>query len=157
MTTSIDHTSDTKLKKNKVLLLAAGIAAFTSLLHIIGGGASVATPLIESSLAEEPRLTSFAVWHMVSITLSFSAIALYVGALPKHAERARYMVVFVSALWVGFGAVFLVVAATQEGDGLFLKLPQWILALPVGFLGVWGAFRKPTTAKAAVPSDGSLP
>ena len=49
------------------------------------------------------------------------------------------MVQFASVLWLAFGAVFVVVAATQPGSGLFLKLPQWVLLVPVGLLGWLGA------------------
>ena len=41
-----------------------------------------------------------------------------------------------------FGVVFLVVAFAQPGEGLFFKIPQWILFIPVGLLGLWGAVKK---------------
>ncbi|GBE24778.1 hypothetical protein BMS3Bbin02_01053 [bacterium BMS3Bbin02] len=154
MTTSISNSSATPQTRDKVLLSAAGLAAFTALLHIFGGGASVAAPLVESALAEEPRLVAFAVWQMASVSMASSAVALYVAAVPSHASRSRYMVQFVSVLWIGFGISFLGVAATQEGDGLFFKLPQWILLLPVGILGLWGVMRQSEAGETTVPSTG---
>lgn len=140
---------------NKPLLIAALLAAFTAAIHLFAGGANVAAPLLASSLAEEPRLTLYAVWHLVSVTLVLSAVALYVGSLHRHAAASRYLVLFISALWLCFGVVFLIVALTQPGEGLFFKLPQWVLLLPVGLLGLWGgsnmAFER-DAPKAARPS-----
>jgi hypothetical protein len=124
---------------NKQLLSAALLTAFIAAVHIFMGGTDVAAPLLVSRLAEEPRLTLYAVWHLVSVTLGLSAIALYISALPRHADASRYLVLFISILWLCFGTVFLIVAFTQPGEGLFLKMPQWILFIPVGVLGLWGA------------------
>lgn len=124
---------------NKRLLVAAVLAAFTAVVHVIAGGADIAAPLLASTLSEEPRITLYAAWHLVSVTLVLSAAAFYMGALPRHAEASRHMVVFVSILWLCFGIVFLVVAFTQPGEGLLFKLPQWVLLLPVGVLGLWGS------------------
>lgn len=128
---------------NKPLLAAALLTAFIAAVHLFAGGADVAAPLLASSLADEPRLTLYAVWHLVTVTLVLSAAALFVSALPDHAVAARYLALFVSVLWLSFGAVFLVVAFTQPGEGLLFKMPQWILFLPVGFLGLWGSFSRP--------------
>jgi hypothetical protein len=128
---------------NKRLFIAALLTAFIAAVHIFAGGADVAAPLLASSLAEETRLTLYAVWHLVSVTLVLSAIALYFSALPHHAVVARYLALFISVLWLCFGAVFLVVAFIQPGEGLFFKMPQWILFLPAGLLGLWGCFSRP--------------
>jgi hypothetical protein len=128
---------------NKPLLIAALLTAFIAAVHLFAGGSDVAAPLLASNLAEEPRLMLYAVWHLVSVTLVLSAIALYVSALPQHAVAARYLALFISILWLGFGVVFLVIASTQPGEGLFFKMPQWILFLPVGLLGLWGFFSRP--------------
>jgi hypothetical protein len=126
---------------NKLLLSASILAAATTAIHVLMGGHDVAAPLLDSALAEAPRLTLYAVWHMATAALALSAAALFFGAMPRHATAGRSMVLFVSVLWLAFGAVFIVVAATQPGTGLYLKLPQWILLLPVGLLGVLGCSR----------------
>jgi hypothetical protein len=124
---------------NKRLFIAAALAAFTAAVHVFAGGADIADPLLASSLTEELRITLYAVWHLVSVMLVLSAAALCVGALPRHAHASRQMVLFISILWFSFGIVFLIVALTQPGEGLFFKIPQWILFLPVGFFGLWGS------------------
>ena len=59
--------------------------------------------------------------------------------MPKHAQAARYLVLFISVLWIAFGVLFLAIVAIQPESGWLFKLPQWALLLPVGFLGLWGS------------------
>jgi hypothetical protein len=124
---------------NRPLLIAGLLATLTFAVHLFLGGADVAAPLLASALDEEPKLTLYAVWHMVSMALGLSALALFVGSLPRHEQPARYLVRFVSLLWCAFAIVCLVIAALQPGLDWFLRLPQWILLLPVGLLGLWGS------------------
>ncbi len=130
------------LRRNRVLLAAAAAAAFTTVLHIFGGGVSVARPIAESSLADEPRLLALSVWHMVSIVAGFSALALAFAASPKQAQPSRNMVLFISALWIAFGLAVMGVGLTQANGDMFWKLPQPILLIPVGILGIWGSVRR---------------
>ncbi len=130
------------LKTNKTLLIAALWAALTAGIHIFAGGEEIATPLLQSTLAEVPKLTMYAVWHMASLALLFSAIGLFIGSMPRYADHTRSMVWFIAALWAGFGLAFLAIAAVYPEEGLFFKLPQWILLLPVGILGFIGALKR---------------
>jgi hypothetical protein len=133
---------------NRKLVVSAFIAAITAIIHIFAGGADVAAPLLNSALSAEPKLTLYAVWHMVSVVLILSAIAFFIGGLPKHAQAARYLIVFISILWCVFGLVFLVVINIQPDDGWLFKLPQWMLLIPVGFLGLWVSANKANSADA---------
>jgi hypothetical protein len=128
---------------NLRLVVAALLAAFTTAVHIFSGGEEVAAQLLASSIARQPMLTLYAVWHMASVALAMSAVALFFGSLPRYANSARYLVLFVSALWCSFGVVFLTVVAIQPESGWLLKLPQWVLLLPVGFLGIWATGSNP--------------
>ena len=123
---------------NKCLLSSAVLAAVTAAIHLFAGGPDVVAPLLDSPLAVEPRLTLYAVWHMATATMILSAAALFVAASPRYATASRFMVLFISALWLSFGAVFLAIATLQPGTGLYLKLPQWALLLPVGVLALLG-------------------
>lgn len=122
---------------NRLLVIASILAALTTMIHLFVGGSDTAVPLLESPMEGEPRLTLYAVWHMVSVVLGLSAVALLVGSLPRHAQGARYLVLFISVMWCIFAVVFLGVAAMQEEGGWLFRLPQWILLLPVGVLGLW--------------------
>lgn len=123
-----------------MVVIAGILSAFTALLHIVGGGITIARPLLSSSLGDEPRLVSYAVWHMASITMSLSAIALLRGARARFQQQARYTVMFIGLLWTGFGLSFLGVAVAEGHTDLLLSdLSQWTLLLPVGLLALWGA------------------
>lgn len=118
--------------------MAALLAAFTAAVHIAAGGDDVAAPLLASSLAGEPKLTLYAVWHMASPVLAMSVAAFFVDGLPGRAQ-ASYLMRFVSALWCAFGGVFLIVAAIQPEAQWLSKLPQWLLLVGVpGFCGSVG-------------------
>lgn len=126
---------------NRLLIFAALLAILTAVVHIFAGGADTVVPLLTSALTVEAKLTLYAVWHMASSVLVLSAVALFVGSLPRHRYAARYLVLFVSIMWFVFGIIFLSIAASQPETAWFIKLPQWILLLPVGILGLWGVFR----------------
>lgn len=124
---------------DRVLAAAAAIAGGTTLLHVFGGGPAIAEPLLDSTLDDVVRLTLYVVWHMVTVVLGLSAVALAVAAAPNRLAGMRPMVAFISALWVAFGGVFLWVAATNGGGAnrFFVELGQWIILIPVGLLGLW--------------------
>lgn len=127
---------------NGKLLCAGLLALFTAAVHLVAGGRGIATPLLASTLADVPRITMYGVWHLVSLVLALSGAALLVAARPRALPAARWMVAFIGLLWLGFGLVVLGIAALQPGSGWWLKLPQWVLLMPVGALAL-AALRQP--------------
>jgi hypothetical protein len=129
-------------RMNRWLMSAGLLALFTAAVHVVAGGRGIASPLLASTLAEVPRITLYGVWHLVSLVLALSGAALLLAARPRALPSARWMVAFIGALWLGFGLVLLAIAALQPGDGWWLKLPQWLLLMPVGALAL-AALRRP--------------
>jgi len=127
---------------NRVLLVASLLAALMAGIHLVIGGSYIAAPLLESSLETEPRLVLYACWHGISAALALSAVGLFMGALPRFAEPSRVMVLAISIWWLAAGAIILALIATHPGDGLWWRLPQWMLLTPVGLLGLWAATRR---------------
>lgn len=123
---------------NRFLLVASVLAAFTACIHVFVGTAEIAPPLLSSSLAPEMRFLLYACWHLVSCALFFSAVALFVSALPRHQHSARLLARFISWLWLAFGAVFIIIGLAGAHGTLLFKLPQWVLLLPVGMLALLG-------------------
>ncbi len=122
---------------NDWFILSSGLlAALTAVVHLIAGGKDVAAPLLQSSLDEVVKLTLYACWHLVSVCLVLSSLALLSNGIGL--VNSPPMVAFISALWILFGVVFLVITVgVAKPQGLF-RLPQWILLVPVGLLGLYG-------------------
>lgn len=118
------------------VLAAGSLAGITAFIHVIAGGKDVARPLLLSSVDEEVRFTLYACWHLVSVALFVSSLALLGhGAGFYHSPET---VAFVSVLWLLFGAVFLVVTLGVAKPGGLFRFPQWVLLVPVGLLGLCG-------------------
>ena len=126
---------------NIVLLAASMLAAFTAAVHCFVGGQDTLGPLLASSIDAGAKYTLYAVWHMATVVLSFSSLAFLFGAWSEYARPARWMVSMLALLWLAFGLVFVVVALVAGGTDWLLRLPQWTLLLPVGGLGLFGAWR----------------
>ncbi|MDZ7789049.1 MAG: hypothetical protein U5L08_00860 [Xanthomonadales bacterium] len=82
------------------------------------------------------KLTMYACWHFVSVALVLSAPA----SLASGADliTSPPMVAYISALWLLFGVVFLIVTVGVAEPGGLFRFPQWVLVVPVGVLGLWG-------------------
>ncbi|MEV6241834.1 hypothetical protein [Lentzea sp. NPDC051838] len=116
-------------------LLAAGITALgVAAIHIIGGHRDVVRPLLHAGLAEEPKRVLQAVWHMVSIDLVLSGIALTYLAFTSANELLAW---FVAAHFVGYAGAFLAVTVSVRWP--LFRLPQWVLLLPVAVLTLVGS------------------
>ncbi|MCX4820963.1 hypothetical protein OG883_13790 [Streptomyces sp. NBC_01142] len=120
-------------------LLAAGITAFgVAAVHIAGGHRDVVRPLLSSGLADEPRRVMHAVWHMVTADLVLSAAALVYLALADGTSGTGLVAWFVAAHFLAYAAVFLAVTLSAGWPRPLLRLPQWILLLPVALLTAAG-------------------
>lgn len=90
-----------------------------------------------------------ACWHLVTAALTISAVVFGLALRPS-AVQSTATLKLVSCLWLSFGAVFVLVDLIYAGPYMLLQLPQWVLLLPVGALGLWGArlenVRRPSAA-----------
>ncbi|MET7874909.1 hypothetical protein [Streptomyces cyaneofuscatus] len=121
-------------------LLAAGTTALgVAAVHIVGGHRDVVRPLLSCGLADEPKRVLHAVWHMVSIDLVLSGLALLHLSLTDSTPETGLVAWFVAAHFIAYAAAFLVVTLTVGWPRPLLRLPQWILLLPVAALTAAGA------------------
>ncbi|MFI9296646.1 hypothetical protein [Streptomyces gardneri] len=121
-------------------LLAAGITALgVAAVHIVGGRRDVVRPLLSCGLADEPKRVLHAVWHMVSIDLMLSGLALLYLSLTDGTPGTGLVAWFVAAHFMAYAAAFLVVTLSVGWPRPLLRLPQWILLLPVAALAAAGA------------------
>ncbi|MFD3533223.1 hypothetical protein [Streptomyces sp. NPDC058664] len=121
-------------------LLAAGITALgVAAVHIVGGHRDVVRPLLSCGLADEPKRVLHAVWHMVSGDLVLSGLALLLLSLTDGTPDAGLVAWFVAAHFLVYAAAFLIVTLSVGWPRPLLRLPQWILLLPVAALAAAGA------------------
>lgn len=121
-----------------IWILSSGLLGiFTALVHIIAGQLDPVRPFLKSELADIPKATLLACWHMVSVTLIASATLL--SFIGWKALEAHYIsVVSIGTLYVLFALVFLAVGWYFFGTKALAKLPQWILLLPIGLMSIYG-------------------
>lgn len=141
-TDETEHEADRNTGTGRnILRTAAALATFTTIIHVMGGGYEIAGPAMRSDMEEVPRLVTYVVWHMASVSLGLSAIALTAASTGQRRKQFEPLVLFISAMWASFALCFLAVIITQEGDDLFFNMPQWLLLMPVGLLGIWSVTR----------------
>ncbi|WP_325892983.1 hypothetical protein [Grimontia sp. NTOU-MAR1] len=119
-------------------IFAAGIIGiFTSLVHIFAGQVDPVRPFLKSDLPDIPKATLLGCWHMVSAILVISGFALaYIGWF--NLSSFQNIVIGISVSFVIFSLVFIAVGWCFFKFQAFIKLPQWILLLPIGILGLIG-------------------
>ncbi|MEU9033032.1 hypothetical protein AB0D46_37140 [Streptomyces sp. NPDC048383] len=121
-------------------LLAAGMASLgVAAVHVIGGHRDVVRPLLSYGLTDEPKRVLHAVWHMVSADLALSGLALLLLSLRRDIPGTGLVAWLVAAHFLAYATAFLVVTLSVGWPRPLLRLPQWILLLPVALLAAAGA------------------
>lgn len=125
---------------NLYILLSGAVCTITSLIHILAGQVDPVRPLLKSGLADIPKATMLGCWHMASVVLVASGLVLlYAGFVGGR--QLLPLVAFISVIHILFSVVFAGVGFYYFGRSALIKLPQWVLLLPVGILGGIGALR----------------
>ncbi|MFF7717699.1 hypothetical protein [Streptomyces sp. NPDC007988] len=117
---------------NGWLLAAGALATVTALIHLVAGGRDVVRPLLSSTLDDEPLRTLHAVWHFATADLFFSGVAL--ATLATRPAPYAPLVLFIAAHFLAYAAVFVVITLRADWSRPLLRLPQWMLLLPVAAL-----------------------
>ncbi|MFA0391612.1 hypothetical protein AB4508_21265 [Vibrio splendidus] len=114
------------------------LALFTTLVHVFSGQIDPVRPFLKSKLDDIPKATLLACWHLVSVTLFVSSLMLlYVGWYGI--DSLYFLIQLLGFLYILYASVFVAVGLYFFGAKVFVKLPQWILLLPIGFLANYGA------------------
>ena len=121
---------------NTLLAIAAGLSLLTTLIHLFGGGPTVAGPLLRSNMPDVPRYTNYYCWHLVSIVLVAMTIGFYLAARDPAEQTLG---IFMTALAAAFTIWSL--ALVQWKQQSFLQMPQWILFMPIAACGVAGLWQ----------------
>ncbi|WDE09368.1 hypothetical protein [Thalassomonas haliotis] len=122
---------------NTWIFIAGIIGLFTTLVHIVGGQLDPVRPFLKSDFPDIPKATLLGCWHMVSVTLLISGLVLtYVGWFNLSSFQS--IVIGISLSFIIFSLVFIAVGWYFFKFQTFIKLPQWVLLLPIGVLGLIG-------------------
>nr|WP_229650211.1 hypothetical protein [Vibrio splendidus]MCC4882828.1 hypothetical protein [Vibrio splendidus] len=114
------------------------LALFTTLVHVFAGQIDPVRPFLKSKLDDIPKATLLACWHLVSVTLFISSLMLlYVGWYGM--DSLYFLIQLLGFLYILYASVFVAVGLYFFGAKVFVKLPQWILLLPIGLLANYGA------------------
>lgn len=109
------------------------LALFTTLVHVFAGQIDPVRPFLKSKLDDIPKATLLACWHLVSVTLFVSSLMLlYVGWYGI--DSLYFLIQLLGFLYILYASVFVAVGLYFFGAKVFVKLPQWILLLPIGLL-----------------------
>ena len=114
------------------------LALFATLVHVFTGQIDPVRPFLKSKLDDIPKATLLACWHLVSVTLFVSSLMLlYVGWYGI--DSLYFLIQSLGFLYILYASVFVAVGLYFFGSKVFVKLPQWILLLPIGLLAIYGA------------------
>lgn len=130
------------MKTDRLLLGAGGLATFTALVHLFAGTPKVHAPLLASALPAPLSLMLLMCWHLVSVALVVSALALLWCARPANRGRAGVLPLVIGLMWLGFGTVCIAMGLWFQGLRGLAILPQWAPLLLVGALTVASARRQ---------------
>lgn len=111
------------------MLLAAALTAAICLLHVFGGGPTIHLPIQQSTLNPMVKGAAAVVWHMITVVIALSALALLWVAKRKNIQ----LELLVFAVFLAFIVLFLFYSISVFGN--VIALPQWLLfTLPSLFI-----------------------
>ncbi|WP_100913709.1 hypothetical protein [Pseudoalteromonas spongiae] len=121
-----------------IWIFSAGIISlFTSFVHIFAGQVDPVRPFLKSDFPDLPKATLLGCWHMVSSILVLAGVTLvYIGWFGL--DSFQNLVLGISICFIIFSVVFIMVGWHFFKLHTFSKLPQWMLLLPIGVLGLLG-------------------
>lgn len=114
---------------------AGALMVLTVFIHIFLGGPEVLTPTRASALDPVTISVLSVIWHGVTWILTLIAAAL----LWASTRSATALVVFVTAIQIGFAALFIFYGVTDLGT--LMPMPQWIIFLGIPALTLIGLIR----------------
>ncbi len=126
-------------------LIAAVAMAAIAALHIVGGGAELARPLLNQTvLGAAVTFNLYYTWHLVSVMLVAMALAY---GLAAFSAGQRPLAAAATVLALAFAVLNIVIGLQTT---LFpWQLPQWVLFAPLAAVGLLGSFHRRPEAAAA--------
>lgn len=117
--------------KNTYWVIAGGISAITFFIHLTLGQLDLVNPLLDSKLPIPIKTEFLAIWHMISLLLLATSVVYIFFGIKNFPSSIT--ICLLSNLYLAFGVVFIL-----TGIYTMTFVPQWILLLPIGVLGLLG-------------------
>ncbi len=124
---------------NRAIATSSILAGFTACIHLILGTPEAIGAIFQSNMIESQKLLLYACWHLVTATLFMSSYILFKIAKINNDIASLHVVKSISVLWIAFGLIFIAISLVHSGPGMMLELPQWLLLIPTGVVGLFGA------------------
>lgn len=116
----------------KLLIIAAIINLAVAIIHTIIGESDIVTPLLATDAPDTVRWTLHSAWHMISVVLFVSSIALfYLSRKEKDDPQTKILSTYIGIQYIGLAMVFVV---TSMVYGIFF--PQIVMLAPIGILAL---------------------
>jgi len=121
---------------NRLMFASGVVVAGTAVVHLVAGQIDPVRPLLAATMNESSKWTLHACWHLVSADLVLAAAVLVY--LARNDDPGIAAPRLISAHFLAYGLVFIVIGLTSAGPRGLVVLPQWVLLLPVAALA-WAA------------------
>ena len=119
------------------LVIASILSALVCLLHIFGGGPTTVPDLIKRSKTrgEVGRFTAYYAWHLVTIVLAAQALAFWMAAQVNGARELAMFATYGALIFAVWSLAMIAIFRLKP-----MHYPQWLLFLPIGFIGLAGLY-----------------
>ncbi len=116
----------------KLLIIAAFINLTVAVIHTFIGESDIVAPLLATDAADTVRWTLHSAWHMISVVLFISALALfYVSRKGKDDPHIKILSNYIGIQYIALAMVFVVTSVVY---GIFF--PQIVMLAPIGILAL---------------------
>lgn len=125
------------------LTLTAGILALmASIGHFTMGNKQYLKPILNSDADEIPKKIMMGLFHYMSVFMVLTALFLIGISLGFCVlfENSNDVTKLIGILYIGFGIVQLIIAATSGIKNEFFKLFQWVFWFLIGITSLFGSF-----------------
>lgn len=118
-----------------IYLLATGVlSGFCALLHIFGGGKTVAAPLLAAQdIEQSPKYVNYYCWHLVTFNLAMMAVLFILVARDPSNEILGLLAVAQAGFYFLWGVLLPVWKKLP-----FKDVPQGWFFLPIFVVGILG-------------------
>lgn len=123
--------------------LASGILGLMAVIgHFTMGKKEYLKPVLDSNIDDVPKAIMHGLFHYASVFMVLSTIVLIGNAfnctMDNCVINSNTVVKFIALVYVGFGIVQIIIAATSKVNKGILKLFQWVFWLLIAALAFLG-------------------